>query len=102
NESTVTDLVNLAGGLTPQADPVKAMLTRVDESEHRIVLRVDLFGPGAKAETLRNGDVLRISRLKPTLDAGVVLEGHVFTPGNYEYKQGMHLSDVIHSVDDLQ
>src|SRR5581483_1734570 len=27
---------------------------------------------------------------------------HVFTPGNYEYKQGMHLSYVIHSDDDLQ
>jgi polysaccharide export outer membrane protein len=102
NESTIADLVNLAGGLTPQADPVKAMLSRVDETERRVVLRVDLFGPGAKAETLRNGDVLRINRLKPTLDAGVVLEGHVFTPGSYEYKQGMHLSDVIHSVDDLQ
>jgi polysaccharide export outer membrane protein len=102
NESTVADLINLAGGLTPQADPVKAMLTRVDENERRVVMRVDLFGPNSKAETLRNGDVLRVSRLKPTLDAGVTLQGHVFTPGNYEYRQGMHLSDVIHSVDDLQ
>ena len=102
NESTVADLISLAGGLTPQADPVKAMVSRVDENERRVVLRVDLFGPNAKAETLRNGDVLRVSKLKPTLDAGVTLDGHVFTPGNYEYRQGMHLSDVIHSVDDLE
>jgi polysaccharide biosynthesis/export protein len=102
NESTVADLINLAGGLTPQADPVKAMLSRVDENQRRIVVRVDLFGPKASAETLRNGDVLRVSRLKPTLDSGVSLLGHVFTPGNYEYRQGMHLSDVIHSVDDLE
>ena len=39
---------------------------------------------------------------EPTLDAGVVLQGHVFTPGNYAYRQGMHLTDVIHSVDELQ
>ena len=51
---------------------------------------------------LRNGDVLRVSRLRPTLDAGVVLQGHVFTPGNYAYRQGMHLTDVIHSVDELR
>jgi protein involved in polysaccharide export with SLBB domain len=102
NESSVADVITLAGGLTPQADPVKAMLTRIDESERRIVLQVALFGPGAKAESLRNGDVLRINRLKPTLDAGVTLQGHVFTPGNYAFRQGMHLSDVIHSVDDLQ
>ena len=102
NESTVADLITLAGGLTPQADPVKAMLSRVDENERRVVLRVDLFGPNAKAQTLRNGDVLRVNKLKPTLDAGVTLAGHVFTPGNYEYRQGMHLSDVVHSVDDLE
>lgn len=102
NESTVADLINLAGGLTPQADPVKAMVSRVDENERRVVLRVDLFGPNAKVQTLRNGDVLRVNKLKPTLDAGVGLQGHVFTPGNYEYRQGMHLTDVIHSVDDLE
>ena len=102
NESTVADLVTLAGGLTPQADPVKVMLSRVDENQRRVVLQVPLFGPSAKSETLRNGDVLRVTRLKPTLDAGVTLQGHVFTPGNYAFKQGMHLSDVIHSVDDLQ
>jgi protein involved in polysaccharide export with SLBB domain len=102
NESSVADLVSLAGGLTPQADPVKAMLSRVDENERRVVLQVALFGPAAKAEMLRNGDVLRVTRLKPTLDAGVSLQGHVFTPGNYAFHQGMHLTDVIHSVDDLQ
>lgn len=102
NESTVADLINLAGGLTSQADPIKAMLSRVDESERRVVLRVDLFGPNAQAQKLRNGDVLRVTRLKPTLDAGVSLQGHVFTPGNYEYRAGMHLSDIIHSVDDLE
>jgi polysaccharide export outer membrane protein len=102
NESSVADLVALAGGLTPQANPVKAMLTRIDESERRVVLQVTLFGPVAKAEPLRNGDVLRVTRLRPTLDAGVVLQGHVFTPGSYEFHEGMHLTDIIHSVDDLQ
>ena len=102
NETTVADLVNLAGGLTPQADEGKGMLARVDENQHRVVLRVDLGKAPAKAEPLRNGDVLRVSRLRPTLDAGIVLSGHVYTPGNYAYRPGMHLTDVVHSVDDLQ
>jgi len=102
NESTVGDLVNLAGGLTPQADQSNAMLARVDESQHRVVVHVDLGGAGTRTEPLRNGDVLRVSRLRPTLDAGVVLSGHVFTPGSYAYHPGMHLTDVLHSVDDLQ
>jgi polysaccharide biosynthesis/export protein len=102
NEFSVGDLVSLAGGLTPQADPVTAMLARVDENERRVILRVDLTGPSARREPLRNGDVVRVSRLRPTLDAGVVLQGHVFTPGNYAYKPGMRLSEIIHSVDELQ
>jgi protein involved in polysaccharide export with SLBB domain len=102
NESSVADLVNLAGGLSPQADSGQAMLARIDENEHRVVLRVDLQGAGAKTVALRNGDVLRVNRLRPTLDAGVVLEGHVFTPGSYAYRPGLRLTDIIHSVDELQ
>ena len=33
------------------------------------------------SELLRNGDSLRVLRLRPTLDQGVTLEGHVFRPG---------------------
>jgi protein involved in polysaccharide export with SLBB domain len=101
-ESTVADLVGLAGGLTPQADTANAMLTRVDADERRIVLHVGLDGESAKGQPLRNGDLLHIARLRPTLDAGVVVQGHVFTPGNFAYRSGMRLSDVISSVDELQ
>ena len=102
HESTVGDLVQLAGGLTPDAAPTAAMLTRVDENERRIVLRVDLTSPQGRAETLRNGDLLRVSRLRPTLDSGVMLQGHVFTPGAVAYRPGMRLTDVIHSVEELR
>ncbi len=102
SESTVADIVQLAGGLKPLADATGAMLTRIDENERRIVLRVNLAGQPARSEGVRNADVLRIPRLRPTLDSGVVLEGDVFTPGDYSYRQGLRLSDVVHSVDDLQ
>jgi protein involved in polysaccharide export with SLBB domain len=51
---------------------------------------------------LRNGDLLRVPALRPTLDNGVVLVGHVFTPGDYAFTPGTHLTDVIKTVDDLQ
>jgi polysaccharide export outer membrane protein len=102
NESTVADLIGLAGGLTPQADSSNAMLTRIDEMQHRIVVPVDLLAASLGTQGLRNGDLLRVSRLRPTLDSGVVVEGHVYTAGNFAFHQGMHLSDVIHSVDELR
>jgi protein involved in polysaccharide export with SLBB domain len=101
SEGSVGDLVALAGGLTPLADPVNAMLSRIDESEHRVVLRANL-GTAAAVRGLRSGDLLRVPTVRPTLDDGVVLVGHVFTPGDYAFNRGMHLTDVIKSVNDLQ
>ncbi|MGH8260233.1 MAG: SLBB domain-containing protein, partial [Steroidobacteraceae bacterium] len=66
------------------------------------VLRVDLTSAAGRGMPLRNGDVLRIERLRPTLDSGVVLQGHVFNPGTVAYRPGMRLTDVIHSVDELE
>jgi protein involved in polysaccharide export with SLBB domain len=102
NETSVNDAVMLAGGLTPRADPALAMLSRIDAQHGHMVVPADLGGPNAAAQGLRNGDVLRVPTVRPTLDDGVVLIGHVFTPGDYAYSKGMRVTDVIHSVNDLQ
>jgi polysaccharide biosynthesis/export protein len=94
--------VQLAGGLTPEADTSNAMLTRIDEGQHRVVMSVDLSLEGGKSRDVRNGDLLRITHLRPTLDSGVVIEGHVYTSGAVAYRQGLRLSSVIRSVDELQ
>jgi polysaccharide biosynthesis/export protein len=103
-ESSVSDLIELAGGLTPEADTGNLALTRVDPNVgmHRVVLRVDLGAASARTETVRNGDSLRVSRLRPTLDAGVMVEGYVYATGAFAYRAGMRLTDVIRSVDDLR
>jgi polysaccharide biosynthesis/export protein len=102
NETSVADVVQLAGGLTPEADTARLALTRIDANLHRVVLQVDLGGSGGQPAVVRNGDSLRIPRLRPTLDAAVLVEGYVYTPGAFAYHEGMHLSDVLPSVDDLK
>jgi len=99
-EGTVADVVGLAGGLTPEADTGKVVLTRIDANLHRVALEVDLSS--ARAAAVRNGDSLRVARLRPTLDAGVVVQGYVYTPGVFAYTPGMRLSDVLRTVDDLK
>jgi polysaccharide biosynthesis/export protein len=101
NEASVADVVQLAGGLTAEADTSKLALTRIDASLHRVVLQVDLSA-AARSEAVHNGDSLRVSRLRPTLDAGIVVQGYVYTPGAYAYRAGMRLTDVLRSVDDLK
>src|SRR2546429_325043 len=101
HESTVADVIELAGGLTPEADTTKAMLTRIDQGRHRVVIAADLLG-GAKSEAVHNGDLLRVLRLRPTLDSGIAVQGHLYAPGTFAYRQGIRLSDVIHSVEELR
>jgi len=101
-ETSIGDVVQLAGGLTPEADLSNAALTRIDSDQHRVVLRVDLATAGVKGQLTRNGDNLRVSRLRPKLDAGVVVQGYAYSTGTYAYRPGMRITDILHSVDDLK
>jgi polysaccharide export outer membrane protein len=100
-ESSVDDAVQLAGGLTAEADTTRTALTRVDANLHRIVLQVDV-GASGHPQALRNGDSIAVPRLRPTLDAAVQVQGFVHTPGIFAYHEGMRLTDLLRSVDDLK
>ena len=102
NEATPAQMIALAGGFTPDADTSKATLTRILPNGERVVLPLDLAAAAGAAQGVRNGDLIHVPRLKPTLDSAVILHGHVYTAGPYAYRSGMRLTDVIHSVDDLK
>jgi protein involved in polysaccharide export with SLBB domain len=101
SENTVPEIIRLAGGLTTEADNSRVALVRVNEQRVREVLDISLEDSAATHQ-LRNGDVLRVLRLRPTLDRGVTLEGHVFRPGVHSWTEGLRLTDVIGSVDELR
>jgi len=100
--TTVAEIVQLAGGLTNEADTSRAALVRVNDKRARVVVNVRLDDRAGRDELLRNGDSLRILRLRPTIDEGVTVEGHVFNPTPVAWHDGMRLTDVIGSVDDLR
>jgi len=100
--TSVAEIVQLAGGMTPEADPGRAALVRVNDQRVRVVVNVPLDTASGRGELLRNGDSLRILRLRPTLDKGVTVEGHVFNPASVAWHEGLRLTDVISSVDDLK
>ncbi len=101
-EGSVAEVLQLAGGLKPEADLSLARLTRIDDMGRRIVVDLDLTSPADRGAGLRKGDVLRVFPIRPTLENAVVLEGHVFRPGPSEYRPGLRLSDVIVSADELR
>jgi protein involved in polysaccharide export with SLBB domain len=101
-DDSVADLLQLSGGLTPEADPRLARLTRIGEDGRLTVVDLDLTSPPDRKAALRTGDSLRVFRIRPTLENAVALEGHVFRPGPSQYRPGLRLSDVIHSADELR
>jgi protein involved in polysaccharide export with SLBB domain len=101
-ETSVSDMVKLAGGLTSEADASRVALVRVNARRERVVLDVPLDAGPASGEFLRRGDSLRVLRLRPTLDEGVTLEGHVFRPGQLAWRDGLRLTDVLGSVDEIR
>jgi polysaccharide export outer membrane protein len=102
DETSVADMVTLAGGLTGEADSSRVALVRVDDQRSRVVLDVPLNGTDGRQTILRRGDSLRVLRLRPTLDRGVSIEGHVFRPGLHAWREGIRLTDIVPSVDELK
>ena len=95
SSSTVGDLLRLSGGLTPQAEASEVRLERLNERGERAVTNLDLNSGDARALVLRNGDILRILRVRNTLDGAVSVAGHVYQPAPFEYHPGLRLSEVL-------
>lgn len=102
DESTVEDVIRIAGGLTAEADPTRISLTQVDGGNRRIVVGVDLTKFEGGAQKINNGAVLRVARLRPQIDEGVELVGEVYRPGPVAWRPGLRLTDVISSIDELR
>jgi polysaccharide export outer membrane protein len=99
---SVVALVGLAGGLTSEADGERLSVVRVGEDARRVAINVALSDTRSSALKLQNGDQVSVARLRPTLDSGVVIEGHVFRPATVAWRDGLRLSEVIRSVDELR
>jgi len=100
--TSVAEIIRLAGGTTAEADTGRAALVRVNDRRARVVVNVPLDTASGRSELLRNGDSLRVLRLRPTLDEGVTVEGHVFRPAQAAWYDGLRLTDVLGSVDELK
>ncbi len=101
-EKTVDELINLAGGLTPEADRNLVTVERITNSGLRVTRDINLASAGHAEHEIMNGDKLRVQPIRPTLENSVTLEGHVFRPGTFEYREGMRLTDVLGSIDELR
>lgn len=98
---TVGDLVETAGGAKAGAQLASARLERLLPEGVRTVANIDLRQPADLRRPLRGGDLLRVAPALDRVVGTVELRGHVRQPGYFEWREGLRLTDVIRSPDDL-
>lgn len=102
NERTATQLVRLAGGLTADAFPGGARVERITPNWERAYLNLDLATDAGRQNVLANGDILLVPPVLERYRGGVRLAGHVLRPGDFEWREGLRLADVVDSLADLK
>jgi len=106
-EKTLNQVLELAGGATATATLKQINISRIVAHEKRIMVSLQLpDNPAEVAQTLsefqvQGGDDVVISQILPYNQSAVYLEGHVYRPGPYPYKDGMTISDLLHSYQDV-
>jgi polysaccharide export outer membrane protein len=101
-ERTAEQAIGLAGGLLPDADAKLGQLERILPSRLREMQNINLTVAAGRATPVENGDKLKVPEIRPTLENSVVLAGYVYRPGQFEYRAGLRLSDVLNSFDELK
>lgn len=101
-ETTAADLLRLGGGLTPTADPKLATLERITDNRQRVTIDLDLADASGLNHVLRSGDTLRVPEIRPVLEDSVTIAGHVYRPGEFQYRPSMRIADLIPTLDELK
>ncbi|NHA15460.1 SLBB domain-containing protein [Thioalkalivibrio sp. XN279] len=100
--TTAEELVRLAGGLTATAHPQGATLSRVNDSQDRVILDLDLVTATGRAAGVKAGDLVDVPAVIDRMDNRIELAGHVFRPRAVQYRPGMRISDLLPSLEYLK
>jgi protein involved in polysaccharide export with SLBB domain len=108
-ESTLDSVINDAGGFTAAASLGNITIERIDANRQRETVTLKTTGTGSAdadrtaiaAFQVKDGDRIRVAPILPYSQRAIYLEGHVLRPGRRSYSDGMHLSDVLLSYQDL-
>jgi protein involved in polysaccharide export with SLBB domain len=108
-EIKLTDALDEAGGIRVSAALPHIRVERIDADGHRSTLELGV-PEGSTLESARaqmdnfvvkDGDRVVVAPILPYSEKAIYLAGHVVRPGKLPYRDGMKLSDAIHSYQDL-
>jgi protein involved in polysaccharide export with SLBB domain len=94
DDSTLNDLIEIAGNLSTVADTNKITIDRLVEHTARKTLEFP-YDEQSRALPLKDGDIVRVFSIVPRFEDTVTLRGSVANPGRYPWKPGMRVRDLI-------
>lgn len=108
-EQTLDQVLDLAGGVLVSGELGRIKVERIQAHERKVLLSVGLSSAadprsaqdGFKNFAIKDGDIITITPILPYSDQTLYLQGHVFRPGKYPYRDGIKVTDIISSFDDL-
>jgi protein involved in polysaccharide export with SLBB domain len=106
-EQGLNQVLDLAGGVLASASLKQINVERIEAHQRRTMFSLQLpdNAEGVKQKLadfrVQGGDDVVISQILPYNQQAVYLEGHVFRPGKYPYRDGMTINDLLQSYQDV-
>lgn len=93
-ETSLSHLLQWAGGLTTTAQVRSATIERIDERKSRIVDQFSI-DKDSLGKPIHDGDVISVYSISQKFENAVTLRGQVAAPLRYPYREGMRIRDLI-------
>ena len=108
-EKSLAEVLELAGGVLQSGTLRHVDVERVQPHLSRTMLRLDIPENNNQESVTRalenfqvqDGDRIKISPILPYAEKTVYLDGHVFHPGKFAYREGMTVTDIVKSYSEL-
>ncbi len=103
-EERLKDLLDIAGGLEPDAYIGQIQIDRIIANKERRIVDVDfeeILSARKPDSELSNGDAVTVFAVSDQRINALTLKGYVRRPGLYQLKAGMRVKDLIEGADGL-
>lgn len=99
DESSLEQLVSMAGGLTPQAYPQRINIERTNEDFLRIIAEADYTSHNGRKAPIQAGDRITIPSIADITGQYVEVQGAAARTGKFAWIPGMRVSSLIKNLD---
>jgi protein involved in polysaccharide export with SLBB domain len=109
HEQTLDQILDLAGGVPVSGELSHIEVERTQAHERKEMLSINVAAGSSvqvaddafRRFVIQDGDVVTVMPILSYDNRAVYLEGHVFRPGKFPYRDGSKVTDLIPSFDDL-